>query len=45
MRGSEPHQIALFSVVDLEARIPAGHPLRAMRPVVDRALATPLADV
>ena len=40
MRGSEPHQIALFSVVDLEARIPAGHPLRAMRPVVDRALAT-----
>ena len=39
MRGSEREQMALFSVVSLEARIPADHPLRAMRPVVDRALA------
>jgi len=40
MRGSEPQQMALFSVVSLEARIPQDHPLRAMRPLVDRALAT-----
>ena len=40
MRGSEPQQGALFSVVSIEDRIPADHPLRAMRPVVDRALAT-----
>ena len=39
MRGSEREQMALFSVVSLEARIPADHPLRAMRPVVDRVLA------
>src|SRR6185437_15737010 len=40
MRGSEPQQMALFSVVSLDDRIPQDHPLRAMRPLVDRALAT-----
>lgn len=40
MRGSEPQQVALFSYVSLEERIPTDHPLRALRPMVDRALAT-----
>ncbi|HET8623907.1 MAG TPA: IS5 family transposase [Gemmatimonadales bacterium] len=39
MRGIEPQQVSLFSYVSLEARIPAAHPLRAIRPMVDAALA------
>jgi transposase len=39
MRGSEPQQVTLFSYVSLETRIPATHPLRAIRPMVDTALA------
>lgn len=39
MRGSEPQQVTLFSYVSLESRIPPAHPLRAMRPMVDTALA------
>lgn len=40
MRGNEPQQVALFSYVSLEDRIPTDHPLRALRPLVDRALST-----
>jgi len=38
MRGSEERSGALFSYVDLEARVPAGHPLRAIREIVNQAL-------
>jgi transposase len=38
MRGSDERSGALFSYVDLEARVPAGHPLRAIRAVVNEAL-------
>jgi transposase len=46
MRGTAPQQVALFSYVALEDRIPADHPLRTLRPVVERALSTlsPLFD-
>jgi transposase len=39
MRGIEPQQDALFSYVSLESRIPADHPLRALKRMVDTALA------
>ena len=39
MRGEDRTNGALFSYVDVEARIPAKHPLRAMRRVTDAALA------
>jgi transposase len=39
MRGSEREQPTMFSYVALEDRIPADHPLRTLRPVVERALA------
>jgi transposase len=38
MRGADQQQGALFSVVSLEARVPADHPLRVMRALVDGAL-------
>jgi transposase len=38
MRGGESKSGALFSYVDLEARVPATHPLRAIRGIVDAAL-------
>lgn len=38
MRGVEVRSGSLFSYVDLEARVPAGHPLRAIRVIVDEAL-------
>ena len=38
MRGSEEKQGALFSYVHLESRIPATHPLRMMRTLVDKVL-------
>lgn len=40
MRGSEREQPGMFSYVALEDRIPADHPLRSVRPIVNRALAT-----
>ena len=40
MRGSDEGSGSLFSYVDLEARVPAGHPLRAIRSVVNEALAS-----
>jgi transposase len=39
MRGSDEASGSLFSYVDLEARIPARHPLRKIRQVVNDALA------
>ena len=39
MRGVDERGDGLFSYVDLEARVPADHPLRAIRVLVDEALA------
>ena len=39
MRGQDAQQAAMFSYVSLEERIPADHPLRAIRAMTDRALA------
>jgi transposase len=40
MRGADETSGSLFSHVDLEARIPARHPLRKIRQVVNEALAS-----
>ena len=37
MRGQDTQQAAMFSYVSLEERIPADHPLRAIRAMTDRA--------
>jgi transposase len=39
MRGSDATTGSLFSYVDLEARVPATHPLRVIREIVNGALA------
>ena len=44
MRGSDQSTGSLFSYVDLEERVPARHPLRKIKTVVDAALATLDAD-
>lgn len=38
MRGSDDHSEGLFSYVSCEARVPASHPLRPIRAIVDEAL-------
>jgi len=38
MRGQDCEQPAMFSYITLEQRIPADHPLRAIRALTDRAL-------
>lgn len=38
MRGHDIPQTSLFSFVDMEKRIPAAHPLRRIRILIDRAL-------
>jgi transposase len=38
MRGSDEQTGSLFSYVSCEARVPADHPLRLIRAVVDEAL-------
>ena len=38
MRGIDERSGALFSYVDLEARVAAGHPLRAIREMANAAL-------
>ena len=38
MRGSDEHSEGLFSYVSCEARVPASHPLRPIRAIVDEAL-------
>ena len=44
MGGTDGAGGSLFSYVDLEERIPARHPLRKIRPVVNDALASLDAD-
>src|SRR5881398_2749166 len=44
MRGTDEGSGSLFSYVDLEARVPMGHPLRAIREIVNGALAELNAD-
>ena len=44
MRGSDRQTGSLFSYVNLEERIPARHPLRKIKGVVDAALASLDAD-
>ncbi|MGE4218973.1 MAG: IS5 family transposase [Alphaproteobacteria bacterium] len=39
MRGEDGRSGSLFSYVDLEARVPASHPLRTIRSLADEALA------
>lgn len=39
MRGTDGTTGSLFSYVDLEERIPARHPLRKVREIVNAALA------
>jgi transposase len=39
MRGGDERSGALFSYVDLEARVRRDHPLRAIRTIVNEALA------
>ena len=38
MRGTDVKSEGLFSYVSCEARVPADHPLRSMRVIVDEAL-------
>ena len=38
MRGSDERSGALFSYVDLEARVPKDHPLRPIREIANEAL-------
>jgi transposase len=45
MRGSDQQNGSLFSYVNLEERIPARHPLRKIKAVVDPALASLDADL
>ena len=40
MRGTDEVTGSLFSYVNLEERIPAGHPLRKVREIVNEALAS-----
>jgi len=40
MRGTDETNGLMFSYVDLEARVPAGHPLRKIRQIVNDALAS-----
>jgi transposase len=40
MRGGDARSGSLFSYVDLEARVPKSHPLRAIRELVNEALTT-----
>jgi hypothetical protein len=38
MRGEDERTEELFSYVSCEARVPAGHPLRPIRAIVDEVL-------
>ena len=38
MRGSDARSGSLFSYVDLEQRVPAKHPLRVIKTIVDDVL-------
>ena len=39
MRGTDVQQSGMFSYVSLESRVPAAHPQRAVRTLLDEALA------
>ena len=39
MRGRRDSQVTMLAFIDLESRVPAGHPLRTIKAVADRALA------
>src|SRR4051794_10787022 len=39
MRGRRDPQLSMLAFVDLDARIPSGHPLRTIKRLADRALA------
>jgi len=45
MRGETDSQAAMFSYIDLEERVPADHPIRKIRCVVDKALKAMEADL
>jgi hypothetical protein len=38
MRGTDRQQATMFSYLSPERRVPADHPLRTLRPMVDDAL-------
>lgn len=38
MRGTQPKQPSMFTMVSLDAMVPEGHPIRAIKPLVDEAL-------
>lgn len=38
MRGTDARSGSLFSCIDLEARVPANHPLRVIKALVDEVL-------
>ena len=38
MRGADIQQLGMFSVVSVEARVPADHPIRKLRVLVDTIL-------
>ena len=38
MRGQDEQQGVMYSYVNIEYRIPADHPLRSIRPMMDRSL-------
>ena len=44
MRGGRDPQVTMLAFIDLEERVPLGHPLRAIKRLADRALAE-LSDV
>ena len=44
MRGEDERSGSLFSYVDLEARVGQSHPLRAIRALVNEALAALVSD-
>ena len=45
MRGEDERSGSLFSYVDLEARVGQSHPLRAIRALVNEALAMLVSDL
>ena len=39
VRGRREPQVSMLAFIDLETRVPAGHPLRTIKGLADRALA------
>ena len=38
MRGKTPKQPMMYALVSLESRVPSEHPLRRLKPIVERVL-------